>query len=319
MPMTRRCASMPAMRRSRPRSLDGAARDDRRPLRDRRRAGDADRHAPTTRLKNDYWLPAATLTWNFAPDMQLRVQRARRRSRARSSASWRRSSSAIPSRTACSSATRCCSDSELYNLRGALRMVLRARPALHARRASTSGSTIRSSRSASTPAPTTGCRPASPTLPRATLYGGEVEMQKYFPLDGLGGDFFATRRAVVIANYTYTKSKITADASCVPNVLNQTLGGCPPASAPASAAVPRRRAADRPVGPPGQRPARHRGHATRCRSDAAVHLCQRARHQPRPVDLSGVGFQPDIIERPGIRLDFVARQGVEIARRHSSR
>ena len=31
-----------------------------------------------------------------------------------------------------------------------------------------------------------------------------------------------------------------------------------------------------------------------------------------PSNLSGVGFQPDIIERPGIRLDFVVRQGFKL-------
>ncbi|MCH3755907.1 TonB-dependent receptor, partial [Campylobacter coli] len=37
-------------------------------------------------------------------------------------------------------------------------------------------------------------------LPKATLYGGEVELQKYFKLgDVFGGDFFATRRALFIA------------------------------------------------------------------------------------------------------------------------
>jgi hypothetical protein len=32
-----------------------------------------------------------------------------------------------------------------------------------------------------------------------------------------------------------------------------------------------------------------------------------------PSNLSGTGFQPDIIEVPGIRLDLVARQGFELA------
>ncbi len=31
-----------------------------------------------------------------------------------------------------------------------------------------------------------------------------------------------------------------------------------------------------------------------------------------PSNLSGVGFQPDVVEHPGIRLDLVARQGVEL-------
>src|SRR5204863_5139447 len=32
-----------------------------------------------------------------------------------------------------------------------------------------------------------------------------------------------------------------------------------------------------------------------------------------PSNLSGNGFQPDIVERPGIRFDIVARQGFELA------
>src|SRR3546814_6014653 len=34
----------------------------------------------TTKLDNDYWLPAATLTWNMAEDMQLRLAASKTRS-----------------------------------------------------------------------------------------------------------------------------------------------------------------------------------------------------------------------------------------------
>ncbi|MCJ2179204.1 TonB-dependent receptor domain-containing protein [Novosphingobium album (ex Hu et al. 2023)] len=44
--------------------------------------------------------------------------------------------------------------------------------------------------------------------PTANLYGAEVELQKYVYLDGMGGKFFENRRLVLIGNYTYTKSKI---------------------------------------------------------------------------------------------------------------
>jgi hypothetical protein len=45
--------------------------------------------------------------------------------------------------------------------------------------------------------------------PRATLYGTELELQKYFDLDTwFSAPFFAARRAVVIGNYTFTDSKI---------------------------------------------------------------------------------------------------------------
>lgn len=45
--------------------------------------------------------------------------------------------------------------------------------------------------------------------PAAVLYGAELEVQKYFPLDERFGDsFLGERRVVVIGNYTYTESEI---------------------------------------------------------------------------------------------------------------
>jgi len=43
--------------------------------------------------------------------------------------------------------------------------------------------------------------------PEATLYGAEFELEKHFPLDGMSSAFFASRRAIVIGNYTYTDSE----------------------------------------------------------------------------------------------------------------
>ncbi|MFP5433862.1 MAG: TonB-dependent receptor domain-containing protein, partial [Alphaproteobacteria bacterium] len=43
--------------------------------------------------------------------------------------------------------------------------------------------------------------------PEATLYGAELEVQKYIPLDGWSdSSFFQSRRIVLIGNYTYTQS-----------------------------------------------------------------------------------------------------------------
>ena len=55
--------------------------------------------------------------------------------------------------------------------------------------------------------------------PRAKLYGGEVELQKYIPLDGLDIGFLATRRLVAIANYTFTKSSIDATDQLIASPL----------------------------------------------------------------------------------------------------
>src|SRR3546814_6203533 len=43
--------------------------------------------------------------------------------------------------------------------------------------------------------------------PKATLYGAEVEVQKYFSLDTISdAPFWQSRRLVLIGNYTYTQS-----------------------------------------------------------------------------------------------------------------
>src|SRR3546814_12055202 len=45
--------------------------------------------------------------------------------------------------------------------------------------------------------------------PKATLYGAEVELQKYVPLADLSdAPFWQSRRLVLIGNYTYTQSRI---------------------------------------------------------------------------------------------------------------
>src|SRR3546814_5150179 len=45
--------------------------------------------------------------------------------------------------------------------------------------------------------------------PEATLYGAEIEAQKYFPLaDWSDSPFFTSRRIVLIGNYTYTQSEL---------------------------------------------------------------------------------------------------------------
>jgi outer membrane receptor protein involved in Fe transport len=58
--------------------------------------------------------------------------------------------------------------------------------------------------------------------PRATLHGVELELQKYFPLDRFSGDFFGSRRAVVIGNYTWTQSSIEVAAGDTTEVFGTT-------------------------------------------------------------------------------------------------
>ena len=122
---------------------------------------------------------------------------------------------------------------------------------------------------------------------------------------------------MIVANYTYTKSSITADGSCVPNVLTQTLGGCRAGFGPAGLqfrdGAPLTGQSDHLVNLQlGIEDTANALAATLLFSYASDRVTNRG-----PANLSGVGFQPDIVEHPGIRLDLVVRQGVEVPARSS--
>ena len=264
----------------------------------------------TIRLKNDYFLPAATLTWNFAADMQLRASVSKTISRPQfrelAPQQFR-----DPDSDRLFFGNPLLRDSKLLNFEGRYEWFF-ARD----QRFTLAGFYKRIDNPVEQVGFYTGADDRLQTgftnLPRATLYGAEVEAQKYLALDGLG-DFFATRRAVLIANYTYTQSSIKADATCVPNVLTQTLGGCPTGFGPAGLqfrdGAPLTGQSDHLVNlQVGIEDTSSLSQATLLFSYASERVTNRG-----PSNLSGVGFQPDIIERPGIRLDLVVRQGVALA------
>jgi TonB-dependent receptor len=136
--------------------------------------------------------------------------------------------------------------------------------------------------------------------PKADLYGVEIETQKYFDLSGLGETgFFSTRRAVAIANYTYTQSKLSVKAGDAVSVFNSSSTSALDFFTDGSPLT-------------GQ-------------SDHLVNLqfgledTERLSQQTilltyatDRVTSRGASGQPDIKERPGIQLDFVAREGFKL-------
>ena len=266
--------------------------------------------ATPTRLKRDYWLPAATLTWNFAPDMQLRNAFAKTISRPQfrelAPQQFR-----DPDSDRLFFGNPLLRDSELLNFESRYEWFFARQ-----QRFTIAGFYKRIENPIEQVGFYTGADDRLQTgftnLPKADLYGGEVEVQKYFPLEWIGGDFFASRRLVVIANYTYTHSKITADGSCVPNVLNQTLGGCAAGFGPASLqfrdGAPLTGQSDHLVNLQlGIEDTDRLSQLTFLLNYASDRVTNRG-----PSNLSGQGFQPDIVEHPGFRFDIVARQGFEI-------
>ena len=137
--------------------------------------------------------------------------------------------------------------------------------------------------------------------PKADLYGAELEAQKYFDLSGIGG-WFGDRRGVVIANYTYSKSKLKVAA------------GDPVAVFAASSGIATDYFRD---GAPLTGQSDHLvnlqiGLENTERLSQQTILVSYASQRVVSRGLNGSIPQPDVIERPGLSLDFVAREGVEV-------
>jgi outer membrane receptor protein involved in Fe transport len=137
--------------------------------------------------------------------------------------------------------------------------------------------------------------------PRATLYGAEVEVTKYIDLSDMGG-LLTTRRLVAVANYTYTKSKLGVTANdTVPVYLGRI--SIQPATNYFVDGTPMTGQSD---------------HIANLQlgfedTDKLSQQTFLLSYSSTRVVSRGGGGMPDIIERPGLRLDFVARQGVKLA------
>ncbi|WP_397579497.1 TonB-dependent receptor domain-containing protein [Sphingorhabdus sp.] len=133
--------------------------------------------------------------------------------------------------------------------------------------------------------------------PKADLYGVEIETQKYFDLSAIGDEgFFATRRAVVIANYTYTKSKISVKAGDQVAVFNASSTNALDFFTDGS---PLTGQADHLIN------LQFGLEDTERLSQQTILLS----YSTDRVTSRGASGQPDIKEKPGIQLDFVAREG----------
>ncbi len=251
----------------------------------------------STSLNNDYWLPALTLTYEVNPDMQLRVSGSKTIARPQFRELLNQSFY-DPETNRLYRGNPNLTDSELLNAEARYEWYF-ARD----QRFSFAGFykkidkpieayvSIQSGND-----PVTGYANA----PEAMLYGAEVELQKYFPLYTLSdSSFFADRRAVVIANYTYTKSEIKVGAGDMVSVY-------PSAAQPASNYFTD-------------------GDPLTGQSDHLINLqlglenTERMSQQTllltyasKRVTSRGPGTTPDIYEYPGFNLDFVAREGFTI-------
>lgn len=263
--------------------------------------------AAATRIANDYWLPAATITWNFAEDMQLRLHGSKTLARPQ----FRELAPQLyqdfeSDRLFFGNAF--LKDSQLYNAEARYEWYF-ARD----QRLSLAGFYKKIDDPieavAFFPAGTDTLQTGFANAPSAELFGGEVEFQKYVPLVGLGGDFFSTRRLVMIANYTYTNSEIKADDTLIASPLQTgTQAVLRPADVLFQDGASLTGQSDHLVNLQlGIEDTERLSQLTVLFNYASDRVTNRG-----PVGGGGGVRLPDLIERPGIRLDVVARQGIDV-------
>ncbi|HWI86197.1 MAG TPA: TonB-dependent receptor [Sphingomonas sp.] len=250
-----------------------------------------------TRLNNHYWLPAATLTWQFRPDMQLRVNASKTIARPQfreliyqfyfdpdSNRMYRGNPLLI--------------DSRLTNAEARYEWYLAPE-----QRFSLAGFYKRIKNPIESFVAGDDFTTSFANAPSADLYGAEIEVQKYVDLN-FSGAFWADRRVVLVGNYTYTKSKLSVGADDPVAVF---------AASSTKASDFFRDGAQL----TGQ--SQHLGNIQIGLEDR-THLSQQtvlltyASKRVTSRGLANTG-QPDIYEKPGLRVDLVLREGVKLAGR----
>lgn len=258
-------------------------------------------------LNNDYFLPAATVTWSFAPDMQFRLHGSKTIARPQFRELAPQFYQDFDS-DRLFFGNPALVDSKLLNFEARYEWYFARDQRLTA---AAFYKKIDNPIEQVSAFPTQDSRinTGFSYVPSAVLYGAEIELQKYFPLSFIGSPFFDTRRLVFVGNYTYTQSKIKADDTLVPDISARV------------GTVALRAAKDlfrdgAPLGGQsdhlvnvqvGIEDTERTSQATLLFSYASDRVTARG-----ASNLGGSAFLPDVVERPGIRLDFVARQGVQL-------
>jgi outer membrane receptor protein involved in Fe transport len=250
----------------------------------------------STNLDRDYFLPAATLTYQITDDLQFRLNASKTIARPQfrelifqpyfdpeSNRLFRGNPLLV--------------DSQLTNYEGRLEWYF-----AREQRLSLSGFFKKINNPIETFASDTGNGIVSSfaNAPSAILYGGEFELTKHFNLDQSSSPFFARRRIVLIGNYTFTKSELRVGAGDEARVFNQA----------ANRATDYFRNGAPLTGQSDHIVNFELGLEDR---DALSQQTFLVSYASKRVTNRGASGQPDIVERPGLRLDFVARQGVTIA------
>ena len=246
----------------------------------------------STHLDNDYVLPAATLTWRFADNMQARFNASQTFARPQfrelmfqsffdpeSNRRYRGNPLLI--------------DSEFINAEARYEWYIAAEE-----RFSVAAFYKKIDRPIEA---FTGFDDNTPVTsfanaPEATLYGSELELEKHFPLDRMSPAFFSSRRAVVIGNYTYTDSSFKVGPDDTVSVYGT-------ATQPASNFF---RDGSQLTGQSNHLVNLQLGLEESGRLSQQTILLSYASDRVTSRGTSGL---PDIYESPGLRVDIVWREG----------
>jgi TonB-dependent receptor len=250
-------------------------------------------------LKNGYWLPAATVTWNLVPDMQIRLNASKTLARPQ----FRELAPQIYFDTESDRqffGNPFLADSQLINAEARYEWYSgreeRFSLAGFYKRIDSPIETISSLAGGG------GLQTTFANAPQATIYGVEVEVQKYFPLDTMLGDAFADYRLVTIGNYTYSKSELSVDDDDQ-TILNDNRG-----LRPANQLFT--------DGDPLTGQSKHLANLqlgienTARLQQATILLTYASDRVTSRGPLLGSTRQADVVEEPGLRIDFVAREGL---------
>ena len=251
-----------------------------------------------TLLNNEYLLPAATLTYNFADNMQLRLHGSKTIARPQ----FRELAPQIFQDFESDrefTGNPFLQDSELFNAEARYEWYF-----ARGQRFSLSGFYKKIDNPIEAAAFFAGggqLRTGFANAPSADLYGAEVELQYFLPLASLGSAF-STKRLLVIGNYTYTKSELKVDDSPIvgPDLQPVSANLLFESGAPLT----------------GQ--SDHLANIqlgiedTDKISQVTLLLTYASERVTNRGPIQGSARQPDIIEKPGFRLDLVAREQVEL-------
>ncbi len=252
----------------------------------------------STQLNRAYWLPAATITWQFQSDMQFRINASKTIARPQ----FRElifQPYFDPENNRQYVGNPLLIDSQLYNAEARLEYYFAPE-----QRLSVSAFYKRINNPIEAYVSGGDLTTSFANAPKATLFGAEVEAVKFFDIgDGASeGSFLANRRLVVTANYTFTKSKIRVDADDVVAVF----------AASSTKATDYFRDGVPLTGQSNHIANLQIGLENTDRLSQQTLMVTYASKRVVSRGLNGSPPQPDILESPGLRVDLVLREGFSL-------